>query len=1114
MKAAGAAGATAALGISADPVGAVPVEEDDITQEEALESIEYGLEHPRVFHAPEDVEVARTNAEETEWGQQMKESVIDTARRWPFVEMSEEELRSLAPVVAPDGNSYYASASEDGVLRKGNVSPVDGSDLHVEYDKPGKVVDENGNVFPGEVDGVTVEDEGDGVMIDPAKVPDDWAAAGELDEPTRFWFVAKYNGLIADDFTRVSQPAGYSYLLTEDDAYATTVATILDMLTEAFQTSFNYVVDQGPYPWFDEKPRRKPAKLYEPYYEVARFLEKWINAMDLVWGSGALEAESGMNPGTPIKKHVAENLVVAGADWCWKDMHAGFPDQNLPHADYAAIYHNGTTDFNKTLLAASSLLSLEVGYAEWSLDGQVSLQNFLANTIFRDGSYYETSSQYQVSFLAWADLAYFFNNDTYPDGVDIYDNGRFVNLNVYGPRRGSVAGRIPNYGDVSQFDIGVDTEPLRGNFGSTLRFYARADDEERKNEYAQLLAEIATGDPNEELGGHVGAHDTWRQIWPLFNIDQQIEGFESGDPDTQNRESELLEGKGMAMFRPQEGYARGAMMRYGSTLSHGHYDELGLWIYGAGRDLSYDPGQKPKDDFRTSFLKQTVAHDTTVVNETSSAPTQDDGGSVELFADRDGYTVADLSNPEAYAHENVDEYRRTTAFVDVSDEQSYLFDVFRVAGAETADYSFHGKGTNFSTTLDLGEPRKGSVASEEYFWGDKVGDEGNVEGFEDQSRANVPPGNGYGFLGQPRSAPGDETWSATWAVDREDPPAKLRLTMLPDDGREIVVANAPDPLVGNLGLDPDETSLPYALARDDGDAQFVSVIEPVGESFPVESVEELETSDVDAAFDPVAAKVTLADGRVDYFLSTVGDEQFTAKLGEGDLLQTDATFGMVRTDGNGSVLTARMEEGTRLQAKFGGGRPLMVEADGEAHEGAITDIDQDASSLYVDAELPTGDALAGQYLLVDAEEYSHNSPYRIDHVESTGSGSRVVLEELTIDLSRGSVTGVEGDTVMGPVSFPFTHTEGSLPEDDANEYFDGKKIATADGDVTQIESTEPSYTDLTVEDAGDIEQDDSFRVVDVKVGDLSRLPISAEVLRVDGRYEVTANADVKFQSPK
>jgi len=1103
--------------MSATPVTAVegvPVEESDITKQQALDSVEYGLEHPRVYHSTDEVAVARDNAENTEWGARLKKKVIGLTEDYPFKEMSREELFAARPVVAPDGKSYYTMPF-GGNLSKGSKSPVDGSELTmVGWDQPGVVKDDSGNVFPGTVDGVDLSDDGSGVEVDPADVPDDWAASEELDEPQTFWFVAKYNGLVTKAWARWINSYAYSYVLTQDQKYAEVVATILDALGESIPTSFDYVVDRGPYPWFEIEPKQKPAVLYRNMYSYSRVVQKFVNAMDLVWGSGELERESQLHPEMTIKKNATENVVIESVDWLWRDMHAGFPEKNLTHANYAAIYHNGTADFNKGLIAASSLLSLDVGYTKWALDGQVSLQNFLANTVFRDGSYFETSSLYSVSLAEWARLAYYLRNDAYPEGVDLYSEPRFVNLNVTGPRRQSVAGRIPNYGDVSSVDLGVDTEPLRGDFDSTLRFYVRAADEATRNGYAQTLAEIAGGDPNERLMTlPFSAYRTEEHMWPLFNIDGAIEGYDLSDLTVEQRDSELLEGKGMTMYRSDAGTDRGAMLRYGATLSHGHYDELGLWIYGAGRDLTFDPGKKPTDDFQQSFQMQTVAHHTTVVNETSSVPNEDDGGSVELFADREGYTVSEVSNPDAYGDEEVDEYRRLTALVDVDDAHSYLFDVFRVAGGESADFSFHGKGTDFSTSLDLCEPADGSVASPDYFWGDKVDDNGNVEGYGDVSRAVVPPGNGYGFLGQPRSAAGDETFSATWTVADDGPPAALRLTMLPDDDREIVVANAPDQLVKVLNEDPSETSLQYLLARDGGDAQFVSVIEPVGDSYPLSSVEAVETSSCGGTFDPVAAKVTLADGRVDYFLSAANGEKFTAKLGGGDLLQTDAAFAMVRTDGSGEVQTARMEGGTRLMVKFGGGRPLMVSGEDAAHEGSVVAVDEEGESLHVDADLPTGDALAGQYLLVDHPAYSHNSPYRIERVEAIDGGSRVVLQELTIALSRGSITSVEGNTVMGPTEFPFTHTEGPQEEDAANEYFDGKQLATSDGDTTPVVNTEPSYTDLTVGDIAGLSKGDNFRVLDVKAGDTATLPSSVQVTRTDGTWTVSANTDVDVQSP-
>ena len=79
---------------------------------------------------------------------------------------------------------------------------------------------------------------------------------------------------------------------------------------------------------------------------------------------------------------------------------------------------------------------------------------------------------------------------------------------------------------------------------------------------------------------------------------------------------------------------------------------------------------------------------------------------------------------------------------------------------------------------------------------------------------------------------------------------------------------------------------------------------------------------------------------------------------------------------------------------------------------------------------------------------------------------------------------------------------------------DDRRHVPDDDDATTVENTEPSYTDLTVADATGIEAGDSFSVVDVKTGDRTAVPASAEVRRVDGEYEVSATDDVDFKPPK
>jgi hypothetical protein len=1132
LRLTGAAGAAGALGVTATgSAAAVPSEKSDITEQEALDGIEYDLEHPRVNTTPEELETARWNVENTQWGQDLLENLTeltDSMPRFlfdlyydgdeiptatPFVEMSQEKIRELAPIIAPDDTMYVGFPWPDyhGKLANGNVSPIDGSPLRFAgTDKPGKMMDAEGREFPGTHDGVEITDDGDGWVADPAEVPDDWAAS-DLDEPTTFWFVAKYNGWISRTMLNTLSPAARIYALTEDQEYARTVAALLDVLATACPKS-GPIVDRGG----------ATGKFYRGGYTAGRIQEDFVDAADLVWNSGELDAASLTNDGLTIKKNVARNLVVETADYCWRDMFGGIEGQ--PHANYARIYHNGTTDYIQGFMLASMLLDLNVGYDEFALDGQVSLQNFLANTIFRDGVYYETSSLYSVSYIDWANQAYHLRTESYPDGLDVFDNSRFTNLNVNGPRRQSVAGRIPRYGDVSEPDIGVDTSPKRGDFGKVVWFYARADSQVERNRYAQTLAEIAGGDPNDQLLADVNADMGYWEVRgrtsPLFMVKDRITGYDLDELEVENRDSELLGGVGMAMFRPETGHDRGAMMRYGASLSHTHFDELGLHFYGGGREMSYDPGRKPKPQLLYNWWKQTVTHNTAVVNEWSQVPQEDDGGSINTFADRSGYTVADVDNDQAYAHEDVDTYRRTTGLIDVDDEHSYLVDLFRVdgPGKEVVDYSFHGQGVDFDTDLSLTDPAPGSVASSEYYWGDQITRSGYIEGHENEN-FDAPPGNGYGFLGNPRSSSGADTWNATWSVHSDrGGPGRVRLTMLGNDDHEIIVADGPDPMVWKLGLDHETYDLKYALARDEsaGPTQYAGVIEPVANEFQVQDVSSLRVDDADeAGFDPVAMEISLGDGRTDYAMSTVGDDEFTAKPEKNANLTTDAGFAHVRRDADG-IDALRMEGGTHLHAKFHGERLIVIDADEASTDGTIQSVDYDEPSLLVDADLPTGDVLAGRYLLVDADEYSHNSQFQIESVASEGDSSRVFLADTEFDITRATVGAKPGpDVLESPPELPLVHTEPKYNQGPgASDYFDGKMAVNPDtGEWTTVENVGGDYRRIEVADGSIFAENDRVVIIDVKAGDTASLPTSVEVRREDGEYVVNAPDEVDVALP-
>ena len=972
--------------------------DEDISREDALHDIDYALEHPRVYHTSQEIGLARRNVTSTGWGREILGRVLRDARSAPtgfdtaFLQMSDTEIVRLSPVTAPDGHTYYAFGQHKfESVGNGNVCPIDGTPLDlVGFDRPGQVRCAEGHVYPND----EFPDDGSGWIASGA--PADWAAAAAK-EHTPFWFVASYNAYVARHMARSILPLAYAYALTGETGYAHTAALLLDVLAAVFHTSHGPIVDY---------PNLSKGRLNRPAYQVGWALRDFTNAADLIWPSGELDAPSPTVPGKTIVQNVAENLMVEGANFIWHNM-----------GNHRQVFHNGTAGYIEGLLAVSSLLGLEVGYVEFAFEGPVSLRNFLTNTVFRDGQYFETSAMYNVDFTDWSELAYHLSNSRYPHGISIYDDPQYINLNITGTPRFGLAGRRPWYGDSASPDLKVASGPIHGDFGLALLCYARTADPEKRKAYAQLLARIAGGDPNEDLG---------RDVWQAFNIDGRIEGFDLARLSVPNRESELLQGKGFVMFRPATGHDRGAMIRYGPTLSHGHADEMGLHIFAAGRDLGHDPGHTPKRHFQNSFMRQTVTHNTVVVNENSQMAPEDDGGSVNFFSVRTGYAVADISNPGAYGQEGVETYRRTTAYVDSSPEASYLVDIFRVSGARTTDYAFHGQGTRFQTDLDLSPPEPGSVACPEYCWGSRLKPSGEIAGFEREPHGfNAEPGNGYGFLCNPRRAPGEATWSATWSVDPKlGSPGRLRITMLPQEGREIIVAEGPSLLASNMGLDPEAHAVSYVLARDRGPepTQYVSVIDPVKERFQIAGIDPLEVDleGIDPpAFEPIALRVQLADGETeDHFLSTVGGGVFATVTPDGGAIRTNTEFAMVRVV-RGRIECLRLERGTFLSARFGPSR-ITITADTAEFTTLVHEVDTAAPALIVDGDLPEGASLAGRYVLVDAPEYSRNSPCRVDTVTREAGRHRIELSEATLTIASGEIESVDGNVIRSRARLPMT----------------------------------------------------------------------------------------------
>jgi hypothetical protein len=985
------------------------------------------LEHPRVLYTAEDVARARTNVSNASWGKSVVESVI---RNLQSFTLTDEQIRDLMP----KQYSYYL------YLDHYMLCPDGSRMLWAGLNNPGKCLC-NGKLYPDE------------------DHPDDGTGWRD-DKGNTYYFVARWNGGFVEYLSGVLDQLAQAYALTGEPEYAHKAAVILDALATIYPTA-----TEGPLDYPGLQPGVEGGRLERPYYQTARVLLRYTVAADLIWNSGELEKQSVTNPALNVKDNIIYNMLLNGADYCYREANKkGYIDQ----------LHNGTADYNKAVLAVGSLLGIDT-YIEWGVHGPTSLEVMLANNINRDGMYFETTTLYtdvvRTLYAEIAELLYKLRSPQYPQGVNMYDHPRFGAL--YTSKEAMfVAGRNPMFGDSAPDETTTIGKPYDEAAAKLfLRLALRVSDPQQQAYYWQKVAEAV----DVVVFAVV-------DFWGVMNV---TEVPQLQKPSTDYiLSSGVVGGSGFVVMR--SGKDRGVVMRYGPTLNHGQYDELSLLIYANGREMSFDPGYGDAH-YRTGFLHQTVAHLTTVVNQQRQLSGSSAGGSLQFFSTTPGMSIASACDTPAYAHLGVNHYCRTLAYTDTSPTQSYLVDIFRVQGGSVRDYSFHSRGLNFQITgVEMGPQQSGSVASPQYTWHNQIGEDLRVIPHRDEVYSwNAPPGNGYGFLGLPSIGQTDGTWSASWSGDR----AKLRLTMLPEAGREVIVAQSPSPMGDTK----------YVLARDQGDkSQYVAVIDATGANFSVTQVEPLQVSQASGSdFTPVAFSVELAESQiaaapvgtsvVDVYLSSLSGS-FTASSSLGQFT-TDGEIAMVRLSGD-QPIAFHLAKGSYLSAN--GWAITGVPA---AITGKIVAVDYAAGTLLVSATDEISQAMCGEYAYVLHERYGHNSPYRIAGVSKEGDYYRIQIGPNSFELAMGSVSGQpSGQSLPNMTNLPYSR---NVSRSGATTYYDGKLVVNQNGAQTIIQRVQSDFAGLTVDSTSGFARGDVLTIYDVKAGDDITIPTAVHLTKVD-----------------
>lgn len=286
---------------------------------------------------------------------------------------------------------------------------------------------------------------------------------------------------------------------------------------------------------------------------------------------------------------------------------------------------------------------------------------------------------------------------------------------------------------------------------------------------------------------------------------------------------------GLAILRSADG-ALSVLFKYTAHgLSHGHYDKLSYSVYDQGEEVLQDYGmarfvnlgQKGGGNYlpeNNSWAKQTVAHNTLVVNATSHFNGQYDIGSqhhsvLDFFsaANRDAQVVSAYEHnayPDAPMH-------RTLALLNIEGfAQPVLLDILDVKSATTHMYDlpFHYFGQIIDTSFTHApDPATGPLGKKAGYQHLRV---------EARGRAD------------------SDTTRFTWMDDNR----LYTLTSVAEDDDELILARlgANDPHF-NLRRDP-----VFMIRRRAANSRFISVLEPHGRYDPVTELAATATSQIKA----------------------------------------------------------------------------------------------------------------------------------------------------------------------------------------------------------------------------------------------------------------------------
>lgn len=653
---------------------------------------------------------------------------------------------------------------------------------------------------------------------------------------------------------------------------------------------------------------------------------------------------------------------------------------------------------------------------------------------------------------------------------------------------------FPSVGDASGEQIKpVDVPRTRKTaMGSAAQFYRRFGEDR----FAQMLISPE---------GNVSHPSIYERP-----VDEKVKAVVERIGQFPKRTTAMLDGYGIAFARSgEEEDQRVAWMYYGGSVQHAHQDYLSLSYDAKGLVLIPELGYPKSWDFRI-WETGILSHNTVTIDKQPGLTRE--YGRLLALQSAPGVQLIDAEldpyRPNEQPFGDPDRlYRRTTLLVDLSPEDSYVADIFRVKGGTEHWQSWHGAPVKHSFEgPKMTAQAKGTLAGEDI--------EYNTFTRGSDGRPQLDPMCLFTDVERGKA-------SGPWSLDYDMGIRQVhtRITGLPEAGTELVTATGRPP------SDPNDYSIRYAFACRKGDpplqSQFLTVIEPYAGKRLVGKIERLQPEGHGLpGFPPVGIRV--ASGATEDIIISTGAAAGKARVDDLTELRGDTAF-------------ARFCDGEVQQMFLSGGthfvcRGSVIGLKRAEIPGKILAVDRQANEITVSMDIGWPSALVGRQIRI--HNPLRSAAYTILEASKAGAGKLLLKLNTTSLLAEGICAGTEDGVVKNEVMMDYAGLRmvggkwlsgvsvyvGSRLEDERGKASLLVKGVRSDGnpedvkyDVVLDPGAKPDANNLTAM----LPPGTVFSLYDYGVGDEVTIPCVASLKATgDGTYALEATDDATMKLPR